>query len=114
MRISDWSSDVCSSDLFTARRRLFLSPADRCKGFALTLYARFAAHLDAVRDTLETEGVLPADLPRKAVAVEPRRDPQADYAASDRHRSVEQRSVADRAFGEDDGLALGEPANGRA
>src|SRR3546814_8265233 len=49
--------------------------ADRCKGFALTLYARFAAHLDAVLDTLETEGVLPADLPRKAVAVEPPRDP---------------------------------------
>src|SRR3546814_7340732 len=60
---------------FTARRRLFLSPADRCKGFALTLYARFAAHLDAVLDTLGTEGVLPADLPRKAVAVEPPRDP---------------------------------------
>src|SRR3546814_5535123 len=83
MRISDWSSDVCSSDLFTARRRLFLSPADRCKGFALTLYARFAAHLDAVLDTLETEGVLPADLPRKAVAVEPPRDP----ARSEEHTS---------------------------
>src|SRR3546814_8847254 len=60
---------------FTARRRLFLSPADRCKGFALTLYARFAALLDAVLATLETDAVLPAVLPRNAVAVEPPRDP---------------------------------------
>src|SRR3546814_20388705 len=29
----------------------------------------------SVLDTVETEGVLPADLPRKAVAVEPPRDP---------------------------------------
>src|SRR3546814_1353824 len=54
MRISDWSSDVCSSDVCSSD---------------------LAAHLDAVLDTLETEGVLPADLPRKAVAVEPPRDP---------------------------------------
>jgi arginyl-tRNA synthetase len=40
----------------------------------LTLYARFAAHIDAILDQLETEGHLPAGLSRKAVAVEPPRD----------------------------------------
>ncbi len=40
----------------------------------MTLYARFAAHLDAILDQLETEGHLPAGLSRKAVAVEPPRD----------------------------------------
>jgi arginyl-tRNA synthetase len=42
---------------------------------ALTLYARFAAHLAAALDALETEGALPAGLARGAVAVEPPRDP---------------------------------------
>jgi arginyl-tRNA synthetase len=41
----------------------------------LTLYARFAAHVNAALDALEAEGVLPPGLPRKAVAVEPPRDP---------------------------------------
>ena len=41
----------------------------------MTLYARFAAHLDAVLDSLEAEGQLPAGLDRKSVAVEPPRDP---------------------------------------
>lgn len=41
----------------------------------MTLYARFAAHLNGVLDALESEGVLPPGLPRKAVAVEPPRDP---------------------------------------
>ncbi|HTU10366.1 MAG TPA: arginine--tRNA ligase [Allosphingosinicella sp.] len=41
----------------------------------MTLYARFAAHLDTLLDALESEGQLPAGLPRKAVAVEPPRDP---------------------------------------
>ena len=40
----------------------------------MTLYARFAAHIDAILDQLETEGHLPAGLSRKAVAVEPPRD----------------------------------------
>ncbi len=40
-----------------------------------TLYARFAAHLDAILDSLEGEGALPSGLERKAVAVEPPRDP---------------------------------------
>src|SRR5687768_6159639 len=41
----------------------------------MTLYARFAAHLDAILDALESEGALPAGLERRAVAVEPPRDP---------------------------------------
>jgi arginyl-tRNA synthetase len=40
----------------------------------VTLYARFAAHLDAVLDALVEEGALPAGLERGAVAVEPPRD----------------------------------------
>jgi arginyl-tRNA synthetase len=41
----------------------------------VTLYARFAAHLDGLLDALEAEGALPAGLSRGAVAVEPPRDP---------------------------------------
>jgi arginyl-tRNA synthetase len=41
----------------------------------VTLYARFAAHLDSILDALEGEGTLPSGLERKAVAVEPPRDP---------------------------------------
>ena len=40
----------------------------------LTLYARFAAHIDAVLDQLEDEGQLSVGLERKAVAVEPPRE----------------------------------------
>ncbi|HEY0085206.1 MAG TPA: arginine--tRNA ligase [Allosphingosinicella sp.] len=40
----------------------------------MTLYARFAAHLDAILDALEAEGALTPGLDRKAVAVEPPRD----------------------------------------
>jgi arginyl-tRNA synthetase len=40
-----------------------------------TLYAAFAAKLDAALDALEAEGVLPAGLPRANVGVEPPRDP---------------------------------------
>jgi arginyl-tRNA synthetase len=41
----------------------------------VTLYARFAAHLDAVLDALEAEGALAPGVDRGAVAVEPPRDP---------------------------------------
>ena len=41
----------------------------------MTLYARFADHLDAALDRLEAEGALVIGLPRKAVTVEPPRDP---------------------------------------
>ena len=40
----------------------------------MTLYARFAAHIDAILDQLEAEGQLAAGVDRKAVAVEPPRD----------------------------------------
>ena len=40
----------------------------------MTLYARFAEHLDAILDALERGGALPPGLDRKAVAVEPPRD----------------------------------------
>jgi arginyl-tRNA synthetase len=39
------------------------------------LYARFAAHIDAILDSLESEGSLTRGVDRKAVAVEPPRDP---------------------------------------
>ena len=40
----------------------------------LSLYARYAALLDGVLDELQSEGVLPAEINRRAVAVEPPRD----------------------------------------
>ncbi|MFL6858224.1 MAG: arginine--tRNA ligase [Allosphingosinicella sp.] len=40
----------------------------------MTLYARFAAHLDDALDALEAEGQLAAGVERKGVAVEPPRD----------------------------------------
>jgi len=41
----------------------------------VTLYARFAAHLDALLDGLEADGALAPGIDRGAVAVEPPRDP---------------------------------------
>jgi arginyl-tRNA synthetase len=41
----------------------------------VTLYARFAAHLDSILDRLQAEGILPSELARSGVAVEPPRDP---------------------------------------
>ncbi len=40
----------------------------------MTLYTRFAAHIDAALDTLAAAGTLPAGLDRKNVTVEPPRD----------------------------------------
>ncbi len=40
----------------------------------MTLYARFAAHLDTALDALVAEGTLPGGLDRRAVTVEPPRD----------------------------------------
>ncbi|MFN3946458.1 MAG: arginine--tRNA ligase [Allosphingosinicella sp.] len=48
----------------------------------MTLYARFSAHIDAILDTLEAEGALPAGIAREAVAVEPPRDPAHGDLAS--------------------------------
>jgi arginyl-tRNA synthetase len=41
----------------------------------VTLYVRFAAHMDALLDAMIAAGDLPADISRKAVTVEPPRDP---------------------------------------
>ncbi len=41
----------------------------------MSLYARISALLDGILDDLVAEGALPADINRKAVAVEPPRDP---------------------------------------
>ena len=41
----------------------------------MSLYARYSALLDAILDDLVAEGALPAELNRRAVAVEPPRDP---------------------------------------
>ena len=41
----------------------------------MSLYVRYSALLDGILDELVAEGALPADLNRKAVAVEPPRDP---------------------------------------
>ena len=41
----------------------------------MTLYARFAAHLDTALDSLVAAGTLPAGLERRAITVEPPRDP---------------------------------------
>jgi arginyl-tRNA synthetase len=48
----------------------------------LSLYARYAALLDGVLDELQAEGILPAGLNRRAVAVEPPRDPAHGDLAS--------------------------------
>ncbi|MET0370316.1 MAG: arginine--tRNA ligase [Sphingobium sp.] len=41
----------------------------------MSLYTRFTAHVNDVLDALEADGALPAGLSRKAVTVEPPRDP---------------------------------------
>jgi len=41
----------------------------------VTLYVRFAAHMDALLDSLETAGDLPSGIDRKSVTIEPPRDP---------------------------------------
>jgi arginyl-tRNA synthetase len=41
----------------------------------VTLYARFADRIAAILDDLEASGKLPAGLERRAIAVEPPRDP---------------------------------------
>src|SRR3546814_12883200 len=57
MRISDWSSDVCSSDLFDARREAYYT------GLNLTVDAR--AFSSAIREELAQELLLlNANIPR--------------------------------------------------
>jgi arginyl-tRNA synthetase len=56
------------------RRPPLQAPLPSIQEAALTLYARFAAHLDGVLDALEAEGALAPGIERGAVAVEPPRD----------------------------------------
>ena len=48
----------------------------------MSLYARYAALLDEVLDELQSDGVLPAEINRRAVAVEPPRNPAHGDLAS--------------------------------
>jgi len=48
----------------------------------MSLYARYSALLDGALDELQSSGALPADLNRRAVAVEPPRDPAHGELAS--------------------------------
>ena len=41
----------------------------------MTLYVRFSAHMDVLLDSMIAAGELPAEINRKAVTVEPPRDP---------------------------------------
>ena len=41
----------------------------------MTLYHRFAEEIGRILDSLEAEGVIPAGLPRRAITIEPPRDP---------------------------------------
>jgi arginyl-tRNA synthetase len=66
----------------------------------MTLYTRFAAHIDAALDTLVAAGDLPADLSRANVTLEPPRDiTHGDLAtnAAKRSRRTWKRSTRFRA-----------------
>ena len=50
----------------------------------MTLYARFAAHIDQILDRLVAAGSLPDGLGRGGVTVEPPRDPADDGSGTRR------------------------------
>src|SRR3546814_12167316 len=77
MRISDWSSDVCSSDLITAAPRLQTSPAGPLAGprraFDKTLCAASCPISNLHRAMRPLHGLLSPEFPRQtppATAVE--------------------------------------------
>src|SRR3546814_7352552 len=49
MRISDWSSDVCSSDLETATKSCFRVMRDRAEGGVVVLEHRFPVQLPKIK-----------------------------------------------------------------
>ena len=67
-----------------------------------TLYAAFAAKIDAVLSALEAEAVLPADSPRANVSVEPPRDPSHGDVATNaamvlaKHAKSNPRALAEK------------------
>ena len=67
----------------------------------MTLYARFAAHIASVLDSLEADGTLVAGLDRSAVAVEPPRDPaHGDIATNAAMVLAKRAGMAPRALAE--------------
>src|SRR3546814_5618901 len=56
MRISDWSSDVCSSDLFTRNRRAHPGAGKAARTWPSFRPAGRAAHAEAPRDGAATAG----------------------------------------------------------
>ena len=67
----------------------------------MSLYAQYSALLDGVLDELQSEGAVPADLGRKAVAVEPPRDPaHGDLATNAAMVLAKQASTNPRALAE--------------
>lgn len=81
------------------------------KDFNVTLYATIATHLNAILDRLEHSGSLPAGLDRKAVTVEPPRDPSHGDMATNaamvlaKPAGTNPRALADLIAGELRGVA---------
>ncbi len=74
----------------------------------MTLYARFAAHVDAALDALEAEGALTPGIERGAVAVEPPRDPSHGDLATNAAMVLAKRAGANpRALAEGIAAKLG-------
>ncbi len=74
----------------------------------MTLYSRFAAHVDAALDALVAQGMLPSDLDRQAVTVEPPRDPSHGDLATNAAMVLAKRAGANpRALAEAIGAQLG-------
>src|SRR3546814_15657894 len=95
MRISDWSSDVCSSDLSQAPDRLSRTRPRRSPGRGVMMGIRTAARLSAHRhrewlpSRVQTAAQLPADRASAPVGDAARR-------SRDRKRVVEGKSVSVR------------------
>jgi len=70
-------------------------------GEKLSLYAQYSALLDGVLDELQSEGKLPEEIDRKAVAVEPPRDPShGDLATNAAMVLAKQAKTSPRALAE--------------
>ncbi|MFN3519687.1 MAG: arginine--tRNA ligase, partial [Sphingomonas sp.] len=73
----------------------------------MTLYSRFAAYVDAALDALEAAGDLPSGIERRAVTVEPPRDPaHGDLATNAAMVLAKAAKTNPRALAEKIGAAL--------
>src|SRR3546814_14407031 len=79
MRISDWSSDVCSSDL-VSRGRLQARPMDRCRAVAMRT-ERFVGAADRAQAVQRSGGCAELGIVRKA-AVGGKREFPVDRGAA--------------------------------